>query len=135
MAGTLLLLSERPAAAGAPTAWQMLRPAARCQGLLSVLLTTLLVTAAGKKVKKKRAKVPPFQARCSACLAVASDLDERLQVVAGRKISETKLAEILEEDVLRDVAGLNDPHMCNAMKLRWHYLTVMDKPDEFTEAE
>jgi hypothetical protein len=80
----------------------------------------------------------------------------------GKSISEVQLLDLLEGEHPHS-KGLNDPHFCNAMKLRWHYLvyrrltppsqsdhapcdfrlilafmwpqTLMDNPDAFTEQE
>ena len=113
----------------------MLRPAPSCCCSRALITLLLACSSGAKKVKKKQEKAPPFPARCSACLAVAADLGERFVTVADRQISEMQLLELLEEDVLRHAEGLRDPHICSVMKLRYHYLTMMDQPDAFDEDE
>ena len=71
-------------------------------------------------------------ARCSACRAVASDLAERLEPFQSKSPSEIQMMEVIEGP---DDLGHNLGHICMAMKVRWHYLTIMDGVDRFSEAE
>lgn len=110
--------------------------------LLASLLLVLVLDPAWAKKKKKKYKVirhkdgpvvnPSMIARCSACRAVASDLSERLSPFANKTPSEVQMMEVIEgPDDLRHNLG----HICMAMKVRWHYLTIMQDPDRFSEAE
>ena len=110
------------------------------------LLALLLVPdpALGKKEKKAKKKYkvirnkdgplakPSMIARCSACRAVASDLSERLEPFKKKSVSELQMTELIEGP---DNLGHNLGHICMAMKVRWHYLTIMQDPERFSEAE
>ena len=108
---------------------------------------------------------PAVPARCSACRAVASDLSKRLEpfevrhptrsardetsvsaAVAdlrgvlllccgqGKSIGELRMIELIEGPGAK-VLGNNLGHLCMAMKIRWHYTTIMEAPDLFGEED
>ena len=121
----------------------------RLPGLLVVLLLLSLLLVLDpacaknkKKSNKKKYKVirhkdgplknPSMIARCSACRAVASDLTERLEPFKNKSPSEVQMMEVIEGP---DNLGHNLGHLCMAMKVRWHYLTIMQDPERFSEAE
>lgn len=110
--------------------------------LLALLLVPDPALAKKEKKAKKKYKVirnkdgplakPSMIARCSACRAVASDLSERLEPFKKKSVSELQMTELIEGP---DNLGHNLGHICMAMKVRWHYLTIMQDPERFSEAE
>ena len=110
--------------------------------LLALLLVLDPVLAKKEKKTKKKYKVirhqdgplvnPSMIARCSACRAVASDLTDRLESFKNKSVSELQMTELIEGP---DNLGHNLGHICMAMKVRWHYLTIMQAPSRFSEAE
>lgn len=115
----------------------LLRSVLDCCTVATAVQERCLYWAAPRRYKVVRhkdgpVKNPAMVARCSACRAVASDLSERLEPFKAKSPSEIQMMEVIEGP---DNLGHNLGHICMAMKVRWHYLTIMDDVERFSEAE